>query len=1328
MFVCVFVLCCVCSPKKMSRSRSTTMATATTAAAVPYNHNHNSGTQRGLLPNTSSTFTSFLVRSLDRNDQELASVQNINTRLQILKENLETRNPLLLLELGRGRIRLDTATVHADTTDSQQPSQSQQQQQQQQPSSPDRTASTFVEPTTPIVSSERPAVLSSPNSNNNINNNNNINSSGIIVDRLIGTTESSLRQVEDMEQERQHVYEENDNKTNHNNDNNDADSAATTTNALIPIYDVAVSFLLHFKLRRRLLNRLSRRLLRVAHAMDTMKVPEVPTLPSYGDLRLHVDPKAVQALEQVRQEQERILLQNRQRNLHVLQAMTTPASFSYSSSSSETTTSQQQQQQEPKSEGVPSAPPPAPPATTSSKTPNQNLELLPLVRDSSTLESHKEEEDADMEEATAAEPEEEEDDDDDQEAMESEADGKKNLASEHKRQQVLAACLPRLEYQAFLEYKDTYEKQVAVLRHKGARPSNGKMVPPLGDSNEPQYTTLQNNDDKSTTYNNKSSSVEDSKEDYERIPLGSGGIGASATFRSIQTASELEAEFNRWKTALLSKIPDQPRLFAEPVVFQYKKRRAQILQQKHQKEQQKAEKKKKEEETVKQERSSSSIKPNIAVGGKNLKSMMKEKKKEKDEEIKHVKKEDKDDDDDDEREEVPVSPTKVINGGGKSLRRVSAVVVEVDNLGKTFKEEERDVSGTTLSMPEDMEVENLVIVKEPETTTRKEEQANTTPTDMDVDKDEETNELEEKNVEQSNNDDQEMEDVKDAAEEGAPQTSCVEQNEQLGTEDYDDAKEQKEVTVSKVSNKEEESLTDDKETKNKVVEEMDEECAKGDDRDDSGAAPPTTTTESTKAKAVETIVTKDEELEQDHSACVDDKNDIDIDSAKITSANEQKEEEGVQKKVSGETKDTTVAADGHNKDGTAKNDTEAGTNLEATQGSETFKTDNEEEIIVKKKEEEEESDEKEESIESEEAAAEENKEEKEQMEIIQDPDERQNQEQKDRETSAESIPKEDADFANDPRRCDPDGNDENSEETKEDEEDQEDDTDGQNEEENETSDTAIEDMDIEDMDAVGKGTAEEMDTDNGQGKEEDEEKEDTGAEEEDTDDGQGIEEDEDTVDTVAEDTDGQRKEKDEEKEDASVEAKDTDGHGKDEEKEKEDTATEEKDTGGQGKDEKLVEHQDVKTILDDDEEKAADPKENAAEEEDDDDDLEDPVKRLKRPILLLPTPSFYDQDLKRIKLIHAELMSTSIREHARKRMEEVTLDYNTGKVLPLVDFIWTDSCLTTICVSRVTALRTSNSLFERRQSLQAQLQEMVTENRTYVNQMNSDYQVKLAVA
>ena len=71
------------------------------------------------------------------------------------------------------------------------------------------------------------------------------------------------------------------------------------------------------------------------------------------------------------------------------------------------------------------------------------------------------------------------------------------------------------------------------------------------------------------------------------------------------------------------------------------------------------------------------------------------------------------------------------------------------------------------------------------------------------------------------------------------------------------------------------------------------------------------------------------------------------------------------------------------------------------------------------------------------------------------------------------------------------------------------------------------------------------------------------------------------------------------------------------------------------------------------------------ETQDDDDDEkkeEKALKRTVRPISLIPVPSFYDQDTKRMKMMQAEVMSVSMQNFARRRTTEVVNDYNKGKI------------------------------------------------------------------
>ena len=61
-----------------------------------------------------------------------------------------------------------------------------------------------------------------------------------------------------------------------------------------------------------------------------------------------------------------------------------------------------------------------------------------------------------------------------------------------------------------------------------------------------------------------------------------------------------------------------------------------------------------------------------------------------------------------------------------------------------------------------------------------------------------------------------------------------------------------------------------------------------------------------------------------------------------------------------------------------------------------------------------------------------------------------------------------------------------------------------------------------------------------------------------------------------------------------------------------------------------------------------------------DKDLEED-KKPKKPMSLAPLPSFYEQDLARIRMIHGDLLSASVVEHNRRKYTEVMRDYKNGK-------------------------------------------------------------------
>ena len=104
-----------------------------------------------------------------------------------------------------------------------------------------------------------------------------------------------------------------------------------------------------------------------------------------------------------------------------------------------------------------------------------------------------------------------------------------------------------------------------------------------------------------------------------------------------------------------------------------------------------------------------------------------------------------------------------------------------------------------------------------------------------------------------------------------------------------------------------------------------------------------------------------------------------------------------------------------------------------------------------------------------------------------------------------------------------------------------------------------------------------------------------------------------------------------------------------------DETEDDKEDSQEEKDENEEEKTDVDDAEEKDEAKNKDEKDGNEKEEDGDAALV-----IAKPISLAAVPSFYSQDLKRIKMVHADLMATSIQEHARRRLEEVTRDYNAG--------------------------------------------------------------------
>ncbi|KAG7355859.1 hypothetical protein IV203_000545 [Nitzschia inconspicua] len=150
----------------------------------------------------------FLIRSLERNDMDMAALLKLNASLHEAKTKLlQSCGELVLLDLGCGRLKLINDELHEETNNP-----------QEEATKEDRAA------------------------------------------------------AEDLQQ-----------------------ATVTTQHHLTPAQKkVCVDFLLRMKLRRKLCNRLIRRLNRVASAMDGKDVSPPPP-PRYGDLRLHIDPEEVEA-------------------------------------------------------------------------------------------------------------------------------------------------------------------------------------------------------------------------------------------------------------------------------------------------------------------------------------------------------------------------------------------------------------------------------------------------------------------------------------------------------------------------------------------------------------------------------------------------------------------------------------------------------------------------------------------------------------------------------------------------------------------------------------------------------------------------------------------------------------------------------------------------------------------------------------------------------------------------------------------------------------------------------------------------------------------------
>ena len=125
--------------------------------------------------------------------------------------------------------------------------------------------------------------------------------------------------------------------------------------------------------------------------------------------------------------------------------------------------------------------------------------------------------------------------------------------------------------------------------------------------------------------------------------------------------------------------------------------------------------------------------------------------------------------------------------------------------------------------------------------------------------------------------------------------------------------------------------------------------------------------------------------------------------------------------------------------------------------------------------------------------------------------------------------------------------------------------------------------------------------------------------------------------------------------DSAKEGKEDEGANED--KKKSQDSDDSSDMFGSG-DEKAEGDKAKKEEEGDDEKKADSDDDDKAEDEKKEE--EEPPKRI-RPMSLAAVPTFHEQDMARVRMLHGDLLTSSILEHAKTRLATVTRDYNNGK-------------------------------------------------------------------
>jgi len=298
--------------------------------------------------------------------------------------------------------------------------------------------------------------------------------------------------------------------------------------------DLCLDFLLRRTLRRKLLNRLARRLNRIASAMDGNDVNPPPP-PRYGDLRLNVDPESVKSFEEhfQRQERARLLLEMEREKYVYGNNKEKDSDVEAAAHDSDTNMDSDEKERKgitPEAEEKQEKTEPQQQADDSE---NKSEARAGGATGASPKSPGVEEQKAKQGETEHASTSSDGPAPPDTAVSSSAADSvppgiDKPGAKQQQNEQTANDSTeeePGIDYDAFKDYDEPYEKRV-----------HGREV---------SYTVL----DQVTT-----GSAADLLDDFSKIRYGA-GIGAVHRTMSVK---EKEAEFKKWQSQLLAKIPDQP--------------------------------------------------------------------------------------------------------------------------------------------------------------------------------------------------------------------------------------------------------------------------------------------------------------------------------------------------------------------------------------------------------------------------------------------------------------------------------------------------------------------------------------------------------------------------------------------------------------------------------------------------------------------------------------------------------------------------------------------------------------------------------------------------